>query len=191
MKMLETIKERRSTLAFKKEAIELNTLKEIFTYGSFAPSHYMTEAWRIKLYQEKGKEPFIQAIINSYKRSGMLPRGESEKEVKSRNSIANFLRTIPHHALIYYEKPENPIRHEEEYSSIAAFIQNSQLAAWEYGVGVLWTITPYMHDEQFLKEIGLDFEKEKIAAVLQIGYPEKTTRKKERTPVDFFMEVIE
>ncbi|GGN64696.1 MULTISPECIES: nitroreductase family protein [Oceanobacillus] len=191
MNLLHTIKERRSTLSFKSEKIELSTLKEIFTYGSYAPTHYMTEAWRIKLYQGDGKEQLIRAIIESYQRSGMLPSGNSEKAMRSRASIADFLFTIPHHALIYYEIPNDPIRNEEEYSSVAAFIQNSQLAAWEYGVGMLWTITPYMHDEQFIERIGLDHEKHKIAAVLQIGYPDKTTRDKGRTPVDQWIEVIE
>lgn len=191
MDILRTIKERRSTLAFKNEEIDIATLKEIFTYGSYAPTHYMSEAWRIKLYQGKGKQILVQAILNSYQRVGMLPKGDSPKAVRSRESIGNFLLTIPHHALIYYEKPQDRIRNEEEYSSIAAFIQNCQLAAWEYDIGMLWTITPYMHDEQFTKEIGLDPDKHKISAVLQIGYPEKVTRDKGRKPVEEFLEVIE
>lgn len=53
-----------------------------------------------------------------------------------------------------------------------------QLAAWELGVGMLWTITPYMHDANFYDEIGLDIEKDKIAAVMQIGYPKKVPKSK-------------
>lgn len=191
MDILRTIKERRSTLAFKKEEIELHLLKEIFTYGSYAPSHYMSQAWRIKLFQGNGKSQLVDAIIASYQRSGMLASDDSPKAVQSRNAIAGFLLTIPHHALIYYAKPDDPIRNEEEYSSIAAFIQNAQFAAWAYGIGMLWTITPYMHDERFVREMDLDPEKHKIAAVMQIGYPEKVTRKKERMPADMFIEVIE
>lgn len=191
MQILRTIKERRSTLAFKEEAIDMAILKEIFTYGSYAPSHYMNESWRIKLYQGAGKEKLVDAIIKSYQRIGMLPAGDTPKAVRSAQSIAGFLLQIPHHALIYYNKPQDPIRNEEEYASVAAFIQNCQLAGWEYNVGMLWTITPYMHDEEFIKEIGLDREKHKISAVLQIGYPEKVTRKKERAPVEEFLEVID
>jgi nitroreductase len=190
LSILQTIKERRSTVAFKKEPVDLAILKEIFTYGSYAPSHYMSEAWRIHLYQGEGKKQLADAIIHSYQRTGMLSNENTEKARKSRASIADFLLTIPHHALIYYEQPENKLRNEEEYSSVAAFIQNCQLAAWEYDVGVLWTITPYMHDEAFIKEVGLDPKKHKISAVLQMGYPEKTTRDKGRTPVEEFMKII-
>jgi len=191
MDILRTIKERRSTVAFKSEEIALATLKEIFTYGSFAPSHYMTESWRIKLFQGKGKKKLVEAIIKSYQRIGMLPADDSEKARRTRDSIGGFLLTIPHHALIYYEMPTELIRNEEEYASISAFIQNSQLAAWEYGVGMLWTIAPYMHDEQFYEEVGLQQGRHKITAVMQIGYPEKVTRKKPRTPVEKWLEVIE
>lgn len=191
MDILETIKARRSTLAFKKEEIELDVLKEIFTYGSYAPTHYMSEAWRIKLYQGDGKKDLVSAIIKSYQRTGMLKNDDSPAALRSVESIASFLLTIPHHALIYFEKKSDPVRNEEEYSSIAAFIQNCQLAAWEYNIGMLWTITPYMHDAAFIEEVGLDIEKHKISAVLQIGYPEKVTKSKGRTPIENYLEIID
>ena len=96
-----------------------------------------------------------------------------------------------HHAVIYFEIQQDPIRNEEEYSSVCAFIQNAQLAAWEYGVGMLWTITPYMHDTTFMKDIGLNPEKVKIAAVMQIGYPKKVPRDKGRTSIKDKLEIIE
>ncbi|MHA6251813.1 nitroreductase family protein [Oceanobacillus sp. CAU 1775] len=185
--ILHTIKSRRSTLTFKNEEINLDLLKEIFTYASYAPTHYMTESWRIKLYQGAGKKHLVDAIIKSYQRSGLLKANNPS----AGESIANFLLTIPHHALIYFERQLDPVRNEEEYASVAAFIQNAQLAAWELNVGILWTITPYMHDEAFIKDVGLDPERHKIAAVLQMGYPDRVTRFRERMPVEEFMEVVE
>ncbi|WP_249871253.1 nitroreductase family protein [Oceanobacillus saliphilus] len=190
MDILNTIKERRSTHSFKKQEVSNEILKEIFTYGSYAPSHYMTESWEIKLYQSKGKQAFIDTILSSYQRIGMINDDEEPKTLQMIKSMRQFLMAIPHHALIYFEKPEDPVRYEEEYASVAAFIQNSQLAAWEYGVGMLWTITPYMHDPLFMKDLGLDVNQIKIAAVLQIGYPEKVARNKGRTPIEEKLEVI-
>lgn len=185
--MLHTIKARRSTVAFRKEDVDLATLKEIFTYASYAPTHYMTESWRVKLYQGAGKNQLVDAIIRSYQRSGLLKKDNPASGL----SIANFLLSIPHHALVYFENQADAVRQEEEYASVAAFIQNAQLAAWEKQVGMLWTITPYMHDAEFIADIGLDPERHKISGVLQIGYPYKVTRFRERVPVDAFMEVIE
>lgn len=190
MNVLDAIKERRSTHHFKKEEVNEKTLTEIFTYGSWAPTHYMKEPWNIKMYQEKGKKPFVDAIMSSYQRLGMVSAKRDEKALKTIHSMKRFLLDIPHHALIYFNKEENPIRYEEEYAAVCAFIQNAQLAAWAFGVGMLWTITPYMHDPGFVKEIGLDNEKIKIAAVMQIGYPEKVSRNKGRIPIQEKMNII-
>lgn len=187
MMILDIIKERRSIHSFQEKEVDMELLKAIFTYGSYAPTHYMKEPWKIKLYQGKGKETLIQSILNSYLRIGMLKKDQD----KTISSMKSFLMAIPHHAVIYFEKESNPVRYEEEYSAVCAFIQNAQLAAWELGVGMLWTITPYMHDAKFYDEIGLDKEEVKIAAVMQIGYPRKVPKSKGRTPIEHRMEIID
>lgn len=188
--MLETIKARRSIHTFKPEEVDTAILKEIFTYGSYAPTHYMKEPWNIKLYQTGGKQRLVDAIIESYQRIGMIKTDNEPKTLKMIDSMKQFLLAIPHHAVIYLEKEEDPVRMEEEYASVCAFIQNAQLAAWEYSVGMLWTITPYMHDPEFLEALGLDGERHKIAGVMQIGYPEKVPRDKGRTPIGEKMEIV-
>lgn len=190
MDVLQTIKARRSIHHFKEEDVPTATLKDIFTYASWAPTHYMTEPWQIKLYQDQGKHVLIQAIIRSYQRLGMLKTDDSAKANKSIQFMQDFLFAIPHHALIYFEKKSDPIRYEEEYAAVSAFIQNAQLAAWTYEVGMLWTITPYMHDPIFAEEIGLNPKTEKVAAVMQIGYAEKIPTSKGRTPIDEKLEII-
>ncbi|KPH78772.1 MULTISPECIES: nitroreductase family protein [Oceanobacillus] len=191
MDILEGIKRRRSIHSFKEEQVSKEILEQIFTYGSYAPTHYMKEPWKIKVYQGDGRKKFVQSIMKSYQRIGMIKDDDHPKTLKTIDSLSSFLLAIPHHAVIYYEQPDDRIRNEEEYASICAFIQNSQLAAWQFGVGMLWTITPYMHDPQFAKEIGLENEKIKIAAVMQIGYPKKIPIDKGRTPIGEKMEFVE
>lgn len=188
--VLNAIKERRSIHHFKPEEVDTAKLQAIFTSASYAPTHYMKEPWRIKLYQGEGKHVLVNAIIESYQRSGMIKRDGHPKTKRTIASISQFLMSIPHHALIYFEKESDPIRYEELYASVCAFIQNAQLAGWERGVGMLWTITPYMHDPVFINEMGLDDDIYKIAAVMQIGYPEKIPVSKGRTPIEQNMEII-
>lgn len=191
IELLDAIKQRRSIHNFKDVEVDIAILKEIFKYGTFAPTHYMKEPWNIKLYQHAGKDKLVDSIIASYQRIGMLKMDNHPKTVKMTRSMREFLLEIPHHAVIYFEKENDAIRYEEECAAVNAFIQNAQLAAWEYGVGMLWTITPYMHDSGFLEEIGLDSERTKIAAVMQIGYPEKIPRDKGRTPIEEKLDIIE
>lgn len=190
MDVLEAIKDRRSIHTFKQIEVSDDILREIFTYGSYAPTHYMKEPWNIKLYQEQGKENFVNEIMNSYQRIGMLQTNDDAKTVKMIESMKQFLLAIPHHALIYFQVEEDPVRYEEEYAAVCAFIQNAQLAAWKFGVGMLWTITPYMHDPLFAQSLGIDGEKMKVAAVMQIGYPEAVPRNRGRTAVDEKLEII-
>lgn len=72
--VLDIIKDRRSIHSFQEKEVDTKLLKEIFTYGSYAPTHYMKEPWKIKLFQGKGKEMLIQSILNSYLRMGMLKK---------------------------------------------------------------------------------------------------------------------
>ncbi|SHF85867.1 nitroreductase family protein [Ornithinibacillus halophilus] len=188
--LLDAIKERRSIYSFKKEEVDIELLKEIFTFGTYAPTHYMKEPWQIKLYQKSGKNHFIEEVIKSYQRIGMIKTSKDEKTLKMIDSMREFLNAIPHHALIYYEKENDPIRNDEEYAAVCAFIQNVQLAAWQYGVGVLWTITPYMYDQEFHESVGLDSDVVKIAAVLQMGFPKKVPPMRERTPIEGKLEII-
>lgn len=188
--ILQAIKQRRSTFAFKKQEVDAAILQAIFTYGSYAPTHYMKEPWNINLYQEKGKKAFVGAIIASYQRIGMLQKDNDPKTLKMIDSMSSFLLEIPHHALIYFKKEVEPVRYEEDYAAVCAFIQNAQLAAWEYGVGMLWTITPYMHDPGFADDIGLDSNEVKIAAVMQIGYPQHVARNKGRVPMEEKLTII-
>ncbi|MCJ0932655.1 nitroreductase [Virgibacillus halodenitrificans] len=183
MTILHTLKNRRSIHTFKKINIPSDILKDIFTYASYAPTHYMTEPWELIVYQDEGKSSFIQSILSSYKRIGMIKPNNEPKAVKMKESMRDFLMDIPHHVLIYFDRKQDQIRYEEEYAAVCAFIQNAQLAAWEYEVGMLWTITPYMHDPLFARDIGLG-ENVKIAAVLQVGYPKSIPRNKGRTPIE-------
>ncbi|QKY69872.1 nitroreductase [Lentibacillus sp. CBA3610] len=188
--ILTAIKARRSIHNFKSEEVSRAILQEIFAYGSYAPTHYMKEPWNIKLFEKGGKSDFVDAIIASYQRIGMLKSGDGPKSQKMIASMKQFLLQIPHHALIYFKKEEDPVRYEEEYASVCAFIQNAQLAAWEYGVGMLWTITPYMHDQKFAEDIGLNKDTDKIAAVMQIGYPKKIPHDKGRTSISDKLEFV-
>ncbi|MFC3041345.1 nitroreductase [Virgibacillus xinjiangensis] len=183
IELLNAIEERRSVHNFQPREIDSAILKEIFYYGSYAPSHYMKEPWNVKVYQCKGKNRFVENILASYRRLGMIPDDDGPKALRVAESMRSFLLQIPHHVVIHYEREEDAIRNEEEYSAVCAFIQNAQLAAWEYGVGMLWTVTPYMHDPIFLREIGLDAEKDKIVAVMQVGYPERIPQDKGRTAI--------
>lgn len=189
LSILQTLKDRRSIHTFTREEVAPEILERIFTYASYAPTHYLTESWNVDVFQREGKTRFIDAIMDSYARIGFLPDIHEAKTIQMIASMKQFLHEIPHHIVIHFEPPIDKVRYEEEFASVSAFIQNAQLAGWELGVGMLWTITPYMHDPYFLEEIGLS-KTTKIVGVMQVGYPEKVPTFRERTPIQEKMKFI-
>src|SRR5690625_1611307 len=139
MDVLQVIKNRRSIHTFQPQEVPDDILIDIFSYASYAPTHYMKEPWNIKMYQGEGRHKLIDESMASYKRLGMFETGSEVKTEKMIASMKDFLLDIPHHALIYMPIEEDPVRYEEEYAAVCAFIQNAQLAAWIFGVGMLWT----------------------------------------------------
>ncbi|WP_226580425.1 nitroreductase family protein [Halobacillus litoralis] len=191
MDLMEAITQRRSIHEYKPENVEGDLLEEIFNLATLAPTHRMKQAWNILLYQADGKEDYSKAVLDSYHRKGFFTGYELEKREQLEEGIREFLLHIPHHALIYMERDEDERKYEEDYASVCAYIQNVQLLAWEAGVGVLWTTSPYLHDPQFSWDIGLDPSKFKLVSVLQIGYPKRIPNPKKRTPIKSKLKVID
>ncbi|WP_406944663.1 nitroreductase [Halobacillus sp. SY10] len=183
MELMEAIRTRRSINEYKEEKVDHEVLSRIFGEAAWAPNHRMKEPWHIRLYQDKGKEAYAQAVMKSYQRQGFFDGYDLNKTQRLQDGIQDFLLNIPHHALIYMERDEDIRKYEEDYAAVCAYIQNVQLLAWEAGVGVLWTTSPYLHDNQFYQDIGLDSQRFKLVSVLQMGYPKRIPKPKIRTPI--------
>ncbi|MFC7064078.1 nitroreductase family protein [Halobacillus seohaensis] len=193
MELFEAVKERRSIHDFNRKRIEEEKLTEIFNIASWAPNHRLKEPWKVMLFQEKGTEKYANLVIQSYINNGLTEGYEEDKQEKMMEGIKQFLLNIPHHALIYMEKDKDLLRYEEDYAAVCAFIQNVQLIAWSYQIGVLWTTSPYIHDHSFIEGIGLNPRDHKIIGVLQMGYPKTIPRSKARSsvPIHFVKRALE
>lgn len=190
MELVEAVKKRRSIHEYKPELVDEEVLKNIFRTAAWAPTHRMKEPWNVHLYQEQGKERYAEAVLDSYERQGFFEGYDEEKSRQLKKGIGDFLLQIPHHALIYMPKDEDERKFEEDYAAVCAYIQNVQLLAWEAGVGVLWTTSPYLHDPEFAKGVGVDPSFYKLVSVLQIGYPKRIPKAKQRTDIGDKMKVI-
>ncbi|UOQ94328.1 nitroreductase [Halobacillus shinanisalinarum] len=184
MQLIEAIENRRSIHDFKRVLVDEAVMKEIFRLASWAPNHRLKQPWEVMMFQNDGVRDYADLVIESYLREGFAEGYDSAKTDKMMQGIIQFLIDIPHHALIYMERDSDFHKFEEDYASVCAFIQNAQLAAWEKGIGVLWTTSPYIHDVDFIEGIGLNPELHKVAGVLQMGYPARVPKPKPRSPVD-------
>ncbi|UOQ45872.1 nitroreductase [Halobacillus salinarum] len=190
MNLRQGIKNRRSIHDFKSEKVSEEMLTEIFSTASWAPNHRMKEPWNIRIFQEDGKKDYADLVIESYERAGFFAAYNDGKKQKMIEGIRNFLVSIPHHALIFMEREQDPHKFEEDYAAVCAFIQNAQLGAWEMGVGMLWTTSPYLNDEWFAEGLGIDFNRYKPVAVLQMGFPNQVPAAKKRSSITEKMKFV-
>lgn len=184
MDVQEAILGRRSIHEFKKEQVANGLLRQIFDQASWAPNHRMKQPWRMKIYQGEAINMYASHVLRSYERKGFFSSNDEHREEKMKEGIRNFLMNIPHHALVYMERDVDQMKYEEDYAAVCAFIQNAQLLAWEQGIGMLWTTSPYLHDAQFAVDIGLNERDYKLVSVLQVGYPSRIPQPKQRAPID-------
>ncbi|TGB02287.1 nitroreductase family protein [Halobacillus salinus] len=191
MDLVHAITNRRSIHEFTEDEVPKDVLREIFSKAAWAPTHRMKEPWLLNIYQGEGIEPYVSAVLSSYERQGFFDNYNEEKQERMKEGIRQFLKNIPHHALVYMERDSDLIKYEEDYASVCAFIQNAQLLSWERGIGVLWTTSPYLHDPQFAEDIGIGPDTYKLVAVLQMGYPNRVPKAKPRTPIEEKMTFIQ
>ncbi|MGI8315576.1 nitroreductase family protein [Halobacillus mangrovi] len=180
MYLEEAIVQRRSIHDFKENTVSQSILKDVFAKASWAPTHRMKQPWNIIMLQEKGKEDYAELVLESYQRQGFFSNGDKAEKMK--DGIRKFLNKIPHHALVYMKKDEDPHKYEEDYAAVCAYIQNVQLLSWEKGIGVLWMTSPYLDDPLFAEALGIESTSHKLVAVLQMGYPRQIPKPKLRVP---------
>lgn len=189
--VVKAMRERRTILDYKPEKVEKELLLDLFNHAAFAPNHHMKQPWKLRIYEDEAKSPFGEKVVDSYIRLGLLKSKDEEKLNKARLAYDRFFTAVPHHALFYMEKEDDGgYLDDENFAAVCAFIQNFQLAAWEKGIGTMWTAKETLLDEVFIRDVGLFPEKHKLIAVVQIGYPNKIPRAKERTPIEKSIEWI-
>ncbi|WP_196493861.1 nitroreductase family protein [Ornithinibacillus caprae] len=189
---MDIIRGRRTILDYKPKKVERDLLVELLSHASYAPNHHMKEPWKLKIYEDEARSVFGEKVVDSYIRLGLLKTLNEEKLRKARKAYDRFFNSVPHHILFYMDKEDDGgYIDDENYAAICAFIQNFQLLAWEKGIGTMWTAKETLRDEVFIRDIGLNPHNQRLVAVVQVGYPNKLPKGKERTPITESMEWIQ
>lgn len=191
IEVVEVMRGRRTILDYKSDKVDRDLLLDLLNQAAYAPNHHMKEPWKIKIYEDEARSTFGEKIVDSYIRLALLKTSNENKRKKARESYNRFFTSVPHHILFYMEKEDNGgYLDDENFAAVCAFIQNFQLVAWEKGIGTMWTAKKTLIDEVFIRDIGLSPEKHKLVAVVQVGYPNKVPKVKERTPIEESIEWI-
>jgi nitroreductase len=141
---------RRTIRVTKEIPIPLQEVEHLLEMAAYAPFHSKVEPWSVTIVStEDEKKYFLNCVMKSYERTGVLAAYSEERVKKIREA---------------YEQKDF-----ESIGATCAFIQNLQLLCWEKNIGVVWRTNPYIHDPIFAKELGIPSSK-KIIGSVHLGY---------------------
>ncbi len=179
--MSQLIKDRRSIRKFKSDKVSNEILEELLEIASYAPNHKLTQPWRFIIYKDEGSKVLANIMAETVAKG---PKKKSPEEVKAR------FESIPVHILVVINEDSNYFVREEDYAATCALIQNFQLAAWERGVGVLWKADAFLTSTEFRNGVEVK-PGEKIAALLQVGYPDIIPKAVQRVNISERIKLID
>ncbi|MBP2242930.1 nitroreductase [Cytobacillus eiseniae] len=169
------IRSRRTIKKFKTEPISLEMIKELLDIAIWAPNHKLREPWRFIAFLDEGKQLLVDGLRKE-KEKGKFPRPMKPERVE-------HLLSIPAFVVVVMQVDPRPMIFEEDFAAVSACIQNFQLAAWERGIGMLWSTDQAMYSPTFHTQIGVK-PGEKIVGIMQMGYPDLIPQARPRTSIE-------
>lgn len=154
MNLTEVIKSRRTIKKYKKEDVDLAKVKEWLQTSTYAPNHKMTEPWEIIFIGEETRAQFNHKI--------------------------NF-GDAPVLFAVLSHKGKTTIEREENLATVASFIQNFMLLAWENGVGTFWCSVGASEKGRNLLQVSEEYD---VVGVIAVGYPDDVPDVKERKDIN-------
>ena len=158
--IINSILKRSSIRQYKKEEISDGLINTILDTGRYAPSGLNNQPWRFSIIKNEKLKTEI-AELTKYKRIVL----------ECNTCIA-----------VFYNIPAGYNR-DKDLMSIGACIENMLLAAHALGIGGVWLGEILNKKEEVSRLLQVNEENE-LAAVIALGYPEKSETRKSRIDLE-------
>ena len=179
MDVLEAIRSRRSIFRFKPGPVPRDVIERIFEYGTWAPSHHMTEPWRFTVIGEQAKETLARRYAQM-----RMAQAPDHVDAENRKKIgeANYGKFMskPTIVAVSYVQEGDAQQRREDYASACCAVQNVALAAWQEGVGMQWSTGPITREADTYTLLGIDPDREEIIGFFYTGYPAEVPAQKRK-----------
>ena len=176
----QAIVQRRSIKVFNGQPVDRETLLSVLEDAKWAPNHGNREPWRLVV--ACGKE---LTELHELLREFGVPKW---KELPEEDLIKNMKKFTSPGAYAFIIVPEDARQKErlEDYAAASAFIQNTQLLAWDLGIGSCWKTPPFIDAPKFREAMGVK-QGERIISMLQFGYFDEMPKARPRKSVEEFV----
>lgn len=180
----DAIIQRRSIKAFNGKKVAEEDLLAILEDATWAPNHGMRNPWRFIVAGGERYENVLPVI-----REVAIPNWKQLDEETLEKQMRKFT-TVG--GVVFVIVPEDVRQKErlEDYGAASALIQNTQLLAWDQGIGSCWKTPPFLDNPTFRERLGVQ-PGERIMSMLQFGYYDVEPKVKERKPFDELVTLFE
>lgn len=166
--ILEIIKSRRSTRAFKEEQVKDEEIFSLLDAGNFAPSGCNMQPWHFTVVQN---QELIKEISDSSKELAKNFRGELINKMANNEKLHIFYNSPTVIILSYREGAISPI------DDLSAATQNILLQGEALGLGTCWNgFVSFLFNselkDEFVKKLGIPEGYTPYNAI-SVGYPKK------------------
>ena len=177
MSVREAVTERRSIKKFNGETVSREAVMEILSDSRFAPNHGKREPWRFVVGAGENLKD-IQELIREFALPAWREMSPEALELQS----GKFMNPG---AILFAIVPMDARQKErlEDYTAIAAFMQNAQLLAWEKGIGTCIKTPAYLDHPKFREALGVKTG-ERVIAMLQFGHYDALPKEWPHTPIE-------
>lgn len=177
MTLAELIRSRRSISDFTDQPIPEGLIEELLETAVWSPNHHLTEPWRFIYITGDGKRRYAEIRRDMALENSKTSDPEAQRTL-SEQTYKRFI-SVPAYLVVVMQENADPMTREEDYGACCCLVNNLMLLAWERGLASSWR-TPKINTR--LREyFGLQ-EREKMVALVQLGYPKSTPTGEKRNP---------
>ena len=175
MNVTEALRARRSVKRFTEQPVPRPLVESLIAAAALAPNHRLTQPWRFYVLGPESREAYGRAL--GERKARKAPDAAVAQSV--RDTTAAEHRALPCMIVVAFVEDENPEVREEDYAATMMAIENLSLAATEAGLGTHIKTGGVMADAAARAATGVG-ERERIVAVVNVGYPAEIPPVKER-----------
>lgn len=170
MELSTAIKGRRSIRRFKPDKVSKQIIQDILDIALWAPSAMNKQDWRFVVVQGQKKDDFLKISAGAYVDFKPMLEKNFKDKPKVMEHMKSFFETYggaPVIILAYAGKlPDG----QNDVWSVSLACQNIMLAAYEAGLGTVWTDGVVFFKEKEINEL-MGIKDRKLVCVIPVGYP--------------------
>ena len=170
MELSKIIKERRSVRRFKADPLPQNVLQGILDLALWAPSAMNKQDWYFLVVQGQKKEEFLKISASAFEHFKPMLEKNFKDKPKIIEGMKVFFETYgcaPVIIMAYAGKLPNG---QDDVWSVSLAVQNLMLAAYEAGLGTVWTDGVVFVKEKEINDLMM-IKDRKLVCVIPLGYP--------------------